>query len=265
VPSEGSSAVVTGAGQGIGRAIARRLIADGWRVVGVEVAPEHARDAEQELGMPVVVGDVADPGTSEEAGAWARQVGRLTAWVNNAGIVVHGTLTDSPIDEVRRCVEVNALGAFWGCRAAVEGFAADGVGGAIVNISSIHASSGFSRHAAYDLSKGAVESLTRYVAVEYGPVGVRCNAVAPGMVLVRPWEELSDDDRAAIGELVDTVPTRRLAEPVEIARVVAFLLSEEASYVSGQVLGVDGGWAAQSFGQPVDPSVAGRFGAEETA
>jgi NAD(P)-dependent dehydrogenase (short-subunit alcohol dehydrogenase family) len=265
VPSEGSSAVVTGVGQGIGRAIARRLIADGWRVVGVEVAPELARDAEDELGPAVVVGDVADPDTSQEACARARLLGRLTAWVNNAGIVAHGTLTDSPIDEVRRCVEVNALGAFWGCRAAVEGFAADGAGGAIVNISSIHASAGFSRHAAYDLSKGAVESLTRYVAVEYGPVGVRCNAVAPGMVLVRPWEGLSDDDRAAIGELVETVPARRLAQPWEIARVVAFLVSEQASYVNGQVLGVDGGWAAQSFGQPTEPSVARRFGAGEPA
>jgi NAD(P)-dependent dehydrogenase (short-subunit alcohol dehydrogenase family) len=263
VPIQGASAVVTGVGQGIGRAIARRLTADGWRVVGVEVAADHARDAEDELGTPVVVGDVAEPGTHEEASARARALAPLAAWVNNAGIVAHGTLTDSPIRDVRRCVEVNALGTFWGCRAAIEGFAADSAGGAIVNISSIHASSGFARHAAYDLSKGAVESLTRYVAVEYGPVGVRCNAVAPGMVLVRPWEGLSDDERATIGDLVETVPARRLAQPDEIARVVAFLLSEEASYVNGQVLGVDGGWSAQSFGQPTELSVARRFGVEE--
>ena len=176
------SVVVTGAGQGIGRACLDRLLADGWFVVGIEVDEELAAQVEAAAAGrgAVVRGDVAERSTHLDGAALAREHAPLAGWVNNAGIGTRGTLHRPDVDAIRRVLDVNLGGTMWGCAAAAAAFVEQRSGGAIVNISSIHGRRSFANHAAYDTSKGGVDALTRNLAVEYGPIGVRVNAVAPG-------------------------------------------------------------------------------------
>ena len=252
--------VVTGCGQGIGLAIAQRVVADGCVMVGVEINPELADQARRLMPAPneIVVGDVADYGVLKRAAAAARQRGALTGWVNSAGITRPSNMHQVRADEVERILSVNLYGCYWGCACAVQEFIEQRSGGAIVNISSVHGRAAYVNHAAYDASKGAIDALTRYVAVEYGRINIRCNAVAPGGVRTPgATDSLTDDEIAAIGE---AHPLGRIAESSEIASVVSFLLSQEASFVTGQVLAVDGGLTARCWSFELDPALAERYG-----
>src|SRR5262245_19267787 len=157
------SVVVTGAGQGIGRACFDRLVADGWFVVGIELDEELAAGLESiPAGSGAVVrGDVAERSTHLNAAALAREHVPLAGWVNNAGIATRGTLHRPDVEAMRRVLDVNLGGTMWGCGAAAAAFAEQRSGGAIVNISSIHGRRSFANHAAYDASKGAIDALTR--------------------------------------------------------------------------------------------------------
>jgi NAD(P)-dependent dehydrogenase (short-subunit alcohol dehydrogenase family) len=258
------SAVVTGCGQGIGRAILERLRDDGYFVVGIEQLEGLARDARDALGSrgAVVQGDVVDRKVLEEAADLARVSADLGAWVNNAAIMPATNLHAPVAEDVARVLDVNLMGCYWGCSTAVRAYLAQRSPGAIVSISSVHGRVAYSNAVAYDVSKAGIDALTRYVATEYGPVGIRANAIAPGGVrtpLFERWVAESDDPERVEREAAHSHPLRRVAEPREIAAVASFLLSDESSFVSGQSLAADGGLTARCIDFELDPAIRAFF------
>jgi NAD(P)-dependent dehydrogenase (short-subunit alcohol dehydrogenase family) len=259
------SVVVTGCGRGIGKAIFERLQRDGYAVVGLERDPVTAAAVAAALGDggEVVVGDAGDRETMELVAATAAGLAPLTGWVNNAGTGGEGTLHEPDPDQVAAVFSTYLEGCYWGCSAAVRRFAAQRSGGAIVNISSVHGRAGYPGWAAYDAAKGGIDALTRHIAVSYGAFGIRANAIAPGGVRTPHLERFvrdSPDPAATQREMDDSHPLRRIAEPAEIASVASFLLSAEASFVSGQSLAVDGGLSASCMTFPVDAELARHYG-----
>lgn len=258
--SPARSVVVTGAGQGIGRAILERLANDGWAVVGVEIDPTTAASAEawlrdKDLPGTVLGGDAADLGDLERTRDAATAIAPLGGWVNNAAIVGNDSVHLPDPAAVERLFRVNIAGTYWGASMAVRTFLAQRSGGSIVSIASIHARAGFPNWAAYELSKAGIVGLTRNLAVEYGPAGIRANTVDPGAIWTE-WNqrmvERSPDPDAAFQTLEALAPLGRVGQPSEIAAVVAFLLSEEASFISGASVPVDGGAAARAYPVPPD-------------
>lgn len=253
-----NSVVVTGCGTGIGRAIFDRLLASDWHVVGVEMQESLAAEAKEKAGSngDVVVGDVSQTAVLERAASRAQEFSPLMGWVNNAALAISGTLHEPKQEEVERLFNVNLFGVYWGSSIAVRRFLAQRSGGSIVNISSIHGTTAFAGWAAYDTAKGGVDALTRYTAVEYGPVGIRANAIAPGAILTPLFKKVvadSPNPEATYQSFSMLHTLERPGEPEEIAAVAAFLLSDEASFVTGQVIAVDGGATARCFHFPSDP------------
>jgi NAD(P)-dependent dehydrogenase (short-subunit alcohol dehydrogenase family) len=253
------SVVVTGAGNGIGASIARHLSARwGW-VIGLDVDERGLNHLATELSnFRAVVGDVCDDAALEGAVVAAESVGPLSAWVNNAGITFDRPLHLSSRAEIDRTIAINLGGTVHGCRVALGSFLRTCTAGVIVNISSIHGQAAFPGWSAYDATKGAIDALTRSVCAEYGHLGIRCNAVAPGAVntaiLQRILDEAPDPD-ALLDDVRSLAPMRRVVEPDEVAQCVAWLLSPSASAVSGQVIAVDGGALARSATFPPNPHV----------
>jgi NAD(P)-dependent dehydrogenase (short-subunit alcohol dehydrogenase family) len=257
--------VVTGCGQGIGRAILDRAIADGFIGVGVEIDGDLAEDARRQLGSPheMLVGDVADQSVLQAAREAAARIGTLHGWVNNAGITRPTTLHDVDWPLAERVLGVNLHGCYFGCAAAVQQFIDQRSGGVIVNVSSVHARAAYCGHSAYDVSKAGIEALTRYVAVEYGRLGIRANAISPGGVRAPgAVAGKSDEELASIAE---AHPIGRIAEPEEIAGVASFLLSDDSSFMTGHTLVVDGGLTARCWSFGLDPRLAERYGLEPSA
>ena len=253
------SVVVTGCGTGLGRAIFERLAADGWVTVGIEWDAERAADARGVPGaVDVLVGDAADRDVLAGAAARAQALAPLGGWVNNAAIARMGNLHDPVVADVDETIRVNLMGAYWGCSEAVRAFLAQRTPGAIVNISSIHARAAFNGFAAYDVAKGGVNALTRYVAVEYGPAGIRCNAIEPGAFRTAMNQSVIDrspDPAKAEWEMSALHPLGRMGEPREIGAVAAFLLSDEASFLSGECIAVDGAATARCYPYDPDPTI----------
>jgi NAD(P)-dependent dehydrogenase (short-subunit alcohol dehydrogenase family) len=218
------TAVVTGAASGIGAATARKLLDDGYRVLGVDIA-------ELPDSVVPVRGDVSDEAT------WA-DIGEVDALVSNAYVPSTGALHEIDRAEWRRQLDVNLTGAYLAVKACLPSLRARR--GAVVLVSSVHAHFGLPGHPAYAASKGALVALARQLAVEYAPE-VRVNSVLPGPVLTQAWDRISPEDRERSAH---ATPAGRLGKPEEVAAVIAFLLSDAASFVSGAELTVDGGWSA---------------------
>lgn len=252
--------VVTGAASGMGRATAERLLADGATVVGVDRDESGLARAAASLGTGFrpLAGDVGKRETHERAAAEAAAGGQLTGWVNVAGIWIPTRAHDLDDAAVERVLGVNLVGTILGCSVACRTWLELGSTGAIVNVSSIESLTAFPAALAYEASKGGVDAVTRQVAVEYGPAGIRCNAVRPGAIMT-PMAELYltgvDDREAMIESWRELAPLGRVAEPEEVADVIAFLLSDDARFVTGVQLPVDGGATARCFAYPPDPDV----------
>ena len=230
------TAVVTGAGQGIGRAVSKRLSADGHRIVAVDQKPDSAAATAEMLGGQWRQCDVSDP---ESVAALADSLDEVDVLVNNAGIWIFAGLEAMTPDDARRVLEVNVLGVFY-CTQALAPLMAPG--SAIVNLSSNAAFSNSPGVGIYPPSKAAVESFTKQTALELGARGIRANAVGPGMIQTEGTQVNYE------GELgrrrAQAVPLGRNGYPEDIADVVGFLASDDARYVTGQVIYVDGGLSA---------------------
>lgn len=246
-------AVVTGAGSGIGAAIAMRLAQD-YVVITNDINAAGLTQVNAAIsdisGVAIpLIGDVSERATHIAARELAANNGLLTAWVNCAGLTRGAPLHNFPNDPkvFEELIGVNQNGTFWGCAEAVHSFITNRVNGSIVNISSVHGRRAWRDHAVYEMTKGAIDSLTRNVAVTYGPYGIRCNAVAPGAIMTPALKQSfidAPDPTARKQSLELLTPLKRIGEPAEIAEVVAFLLSAKASYISGQSVGVEGGWTS---------------------
>jgi NAD(P)-dependent dehydrogenase (short-subunit alcohol dehydrogenase family) len=246
-------ALVTGAGSGIGRATARRFAADGHAVVCADLSEDAARDVAAEIAaaqgeaVPVTV-DVADEASVarmvEAAVGWR---GGLRIVVANAGAMVEGDLLSLTLADWNRALAVNATGAFLTARATMPHLVADG-SGALVFTASTVALAGMKGVAAYAAAKGAVAALTRQLAADFAPRGVRVNAVAPGAVRT-PLSESQFRARAAdeaqfealLAQVIARYPLPRWGRPEEIAEAILFLATDRSSWMTGQILPVEGG------------------------
>jgi 3-oxoacyl-[acyl-carrier protein] reductase len=231
-------AVVTGAGRGLGRAIAGRLAEAGHEIVAVDIDGASAEKTAAELGGKGRQCDVAD---IDAVRSLAADVGPVDILINNAGIWRFGPLIEASAEDIDAVMRVNFLGTLHGCQAFSAGMAERG-GGAIVNISSAAAVTRSPGIQVYPVTKGAVETLTGQLALELGPLGIRVNAVGPGLIVTEGTAPNFEGERRA--QRAEQVPLRRVGAPIDIANAVAWLASDQASYVSGQILYVDGGVSA---------------------
>jgi 3-oxoacyl-[acyl-carrier protein] reductase len=232
---EGKTALVTGASRGIGSAIALELATAGASViVGYRSGAGEAESVASEAGGRAVQADVSEP---EEAKRLVEEAGELDILVNNAGITRDGLLARMPDDDWRAVIETNLSGVFYTCRAAVRGMMKRRAG-SIVNVSSIVGLHGNPCQTNYGAAKAGIIGFTKSLARELGSRGVRANVVAPGYVTSRLTEILPEDLRA---QMLANTPLGRLGDPEDVAGAVRFLCSDEATFITGEVLLVDGG------------------------
>ena len=236
-PGDMKKALVTGGSRGIGAAICRALGRDGWQVyINYNESKDKAEALAEEIGGTAVWADVSDPRAVE---TMFDTVGDVELLVSNAGIA-HPELVQNVSDEVwRRLFAVNADGAFHTIRAAVPGMVRRKSGNIII-ITSVCGVWGSSCEAAYSATKGALISLTKSLFKELGPSGIRVNAIAPGVIDTDMTACFTAEEKAAMA--ADT-PLGRIGTPEDVAELAAFLASDRASFITGQIIGCDGGFA----------------------
>jgi NAD(P)-dependent dehydrogenase (short-subunit alcohol dehydrogenase family) len=248
----GKSAVITGAAKGIGRATADLFATEGARLVATDIdaaglerlhADLEARGAE----CAIVVGDVSKADDARRMIAAAvEHYGQLDILVANAGIIPLRTITEATPDDWDEVMSIDGRGMFLTCKYAIEQMQQNG-GGSIVCLSSISGMAGQSSQATYGPAKFVASGLTMHLAIEWADKGIRVNAVAPGTIRTERVRQLPDEPGGAeyIEQIVRMHPMGRLGEPEEVARAIAFLASDEASFITGAILPVDGGYLAR--------------------
>lgn len=249
----GKACVVTGAGSGIGKAIAERLAEEGGKVVCVDINPETIAATvvgiQQAGGIAEAI--TADVSDSEQVNAFVDRCvalyGSIDVLVNNAGVNIPGILHEVPNAVIDKTLDVNVKGAIYGCRAAIPHMLRQGKG-SIVNISSVNGLVSEPFLAVYSASKGAIVMLTKGVALDYAKQTIRCNAICPGWVDT-PINYAHAEMLGGLEKVYATIdsfqPIGRPGEPREIAHLALFLASEEASFITGSIITADGGMTAQ--------------------
>jgi meso-butanediol dehydrogenase / (S,S)-butanediol dehydrogenase / diacetyl reductase len=236
---DGRTAIVTGGGSGIGRAICRRFASDGASVVVADLVGERAEEVAAEVGGRAVQADVTAAADVERMAA---EAGRVDVLVNNAGGGMADDLLEIDEDEWDADVELNLKSAYLCSKAVLPGMIEQG-SGVIVNIVSVNGLAFFANEP-YSAAKAGLISLTRSMATRYGHHGVRAVAIAPGTIRTPIWQERVDREPAIFERLVRWYPLRRVGEPEDVAAAAAFLASDDAGWITGEVLRVDGGLLA---------------------
>ena len=254
---DNKSAIVTGAARGIGLAIAKRFVAEGARVMLSDINEQDGAAAAKALGpnarfTPCDVGDSA--AVSKLIGETVKTFGGVDVLVNNAGVVHAADFLEIKEEDFDRVMRVNTKGVFLVGQAAarrmVEQVKAGRKPGAIVNMSSTSAVVVIANQIPYSASKGAVGQLTRVMALALAPHGIRVNAIGPGSIMTEILKSVAND-REAMRRILSRTPLGRIGKPEEVAAVAAFLASDDASYITGETVFVDGGRLALNYTVPV--------------
>lgn len=247
----GRVAVVTGASRGLGAAIARRLGADGWHVACLATRAQGVEAIAEEITSEFGVRTIADGCLVEQRDDVERvldraeaELGPISLMVNNAGIAQVAPFLETGVEDFRRIVEINLMGVFHGSQAAAQRMVASGTNGNIVQLGSIAGSNGFPQRVGYCGTKAAVEHMAKVMAIDLAPHGIRVNVVAPGYIRTDMVQDLIDAGTLDEQPLIGRIPARTLGTPDHIASCVAWLASDEAEYVTGETIAVDGGWLA---------------------
>ena len=245
----GKSAIVTGAAKGIGRATAELFAREGARLVVNDVDEAGLKDLEDRLGgegaeVVSVVGDVSAVDDAKRiVGAAVESFGRVDVLVANAGVIPLNNIVDATPEDWDHVMAVDGRGMFLTCKYAVEAMLEqENPGGSIVCLSSISGVAGQAQQSTYGPAKFVATGITKHLAVEWAARGIRVNAVAPGTITTEAVAQLPEEYKAPMKE---AHPIGRLGEPSEVANAILFLASDEASFVTGAILPVDGGYLAQ--------------------
>ena len=233
-------ALITGGSRGIGREICRTLARDGWRVaINYNHSAESAQTLAAEINGITVGGDVSSPSDVEAMFAKIHsELGEVSLLVNNAGIGEYGLFTDLSFERWNELIGTNLTGAFNCCKAAIPAMVR-AKSGCIINIASMWGEVGASCEVAYSVTKAGIIGLTKALAKELGPSGIRVNAVSPGCIETDMMARFSPAERDA---LADETPLGVIGQPSDAAEAVAFLASDGARFITGQILGVNGGF-----------------------